>query len=92
MPCITQVQGTNSLVDDESVTVSIVGSQLGGSYRTFRLGSPSYRQSEQSLMALCAPQDAHARSLFVFAAAADVLEALPQCALCGSEGRDQCCS
>ena len=65
--------------------------QLAIPYRTFRLGSPSYRQSEQSLVALCAPQDAHARLLF-FAVAGDALEVALQLALCGSEESHQCCS
>ena len=49
-----------------------------GPYRTFRLGSPSYRQSEQSFVALCAPQDEHTRLLCVGDCA---LEAALQCEL-----------
>ena len=77
------------MLDDVAVTIR---AQLSSPYRTFRLGSPSYRQSEQSFVALCAPQDAHRRSLFIFVGAGDELEAAQQCALCGSEEAFQCCS
>ena len=60
-------------------------------YRTLCLGSPSYMQSEQSILALCAPQDAHTRLLFFFAAQGGCVEAL-QCDMCGSAGSRQCCS